>query len=152
MTRNIFQTLVIVSLPLFVFSCACLVSDEPLYKEGATPGDLGTFPGGCEEVSAVGANHFDDAAFRRIYANLRARKVRALNLTGTLVTDDTLGVLRELETLTWLDASDTRITPDGILRLKGMPRLAEVIVSGPAFDIAAVERLSREMSPIKIHR
>jgi hypothetical protein len=153
-TRVITTVLMLASLPFFHFGCACLVSDDPLYKEGLTPGDLGTFPGGCEEVE-VGRSDmvfFDDAAFQRVYANLLARGVRNLNLTGTSITDKTLASVRTLETLTWLDVAATSVSPDGIRQLKAMPRLKQVLVGGPQFDDDTVKRLCHELRPLIILR
>ena len=125
--RRALSGLTVLSALLCVSGCACFVSDAPLYREGATPGDLGMFPTGCRQVEVLSGSAFDDAAFRRIYPNLKARSVEALNLQSTRVTDESLELICKLKSLRWLNLEDTPVTPAGIARLHALAPQLEIV-------------------------
>jgi len=149
MKRRLFNVLAVVSLMLGICGCACLVSDKPLNDEGAITGDIGEFPSGCKEVSVTVGHSFDDASLGRIHSNLHARGVASLDLEGTNVTDKAMQLVRQLNTLEWLNVADTRVTTAGIAQLRGMANLKAIIAPGSASDLAN-QRLRDELPSITI--
>lgn len=67
--------------------------------------------------------------------------LQCLNLQSTDVSAKGLDVLKRFKLLCWLNIRYTKIRPDSISELGKITTLEELIVSGPGWDMAAMEHL-----------
>jgi hypothetical protein len=65
-----------------------------------------------------------------------------VSLSGPGVTDATLDLLVEVEDLTYLALTDTRVTEDGLGRLRRIPGLRDLIIDGMVLTDAGLSRLA----------
>lgn len=88
-----------------------------------------------------GEKQFGDAQLRAILPALsRIDHFHSLDLHGSSVTDAALGQLKSLSMLDAIDVSDTPVTLNGLLALKGMPRLSYITL-GPGQLTASEMRM-----------
>lgn len=134
--------------------CSCLltdafVGDDAIYREGGDRDDF-TEPDACRHVYFSHNHQFDDAVLARVLPNLKRRGVTVLALSGTRVTDASVGALRQLASLQVLSVDGTGMTPQGLTPLARLPRLREVHVGGERCDGDAVRKLKAELPSVNV--
>jgi len=143
-----------VFLSIICSGCSC-PDHMALGNAGAGTMDEGTwreFFGDSRSEMFNERSGLDDERFRRLVPALQGIRVLDLALDCPGITDASIPSINRLKTLETLALDDSRITPNGVQELTGLPRLSYIQVYGPLWDDESIKETAAKLPGVEIHR